>query len=86
MTSNSSKSIPFLVLGIVALMMLAEVYYGVDIDLETLLPFFIALGITGGAKSAIEKASQARKAIPEEIKLLIRTELERVIPKRASAD
>ena len=81
MASNSSKALPFLVILIVSLAMVAEVYYQVDIDLETLLPFFIAIGITGGAKAAIQKAAEARKSFPKPIEDLVKRELEKIIEK-----
>lgn len=79
--NSKSKSLPFLVLTIVALTLLAEVYYQIEIDLNEIMPVLIAIGVAGAAKKAVEKAAEARKAIPKDIENLIKKEIEKVIPK-----
>ena len=79
--TSKSKSLPFLVLAIVALSLLAEVYYEIEIDLNQIMPVLIAVGVAGAAKKAVEKAAEARKAIPKNIEELIKKEIEKVLPK-----
>jgi len=79
--SSKSKSLPFIVLAIVALSLAAEVYYEIEIDLAQVMPVLIAIGIGGAAKKAIEKAAEARKAIPANFEELIKKEIAKVLPK-----
>ena len=84
MASNSSKSLPFLVLAIVIGTMAAEVYYEIQIDLQEILPLLIIIGIGGAAKVAVEKAAEARKSLPKPIEDLVKKELEKLIEKGKS--
>ena len=85
MTSTSSKSLPFIVLGIVFTLFVAEAWYDIDIDVEQFTPVLVAIGVGGAAKAAVEKAGAVRKAIPDNIKQIIRDEVDGVIGKRAPA-
>ena len=69
MTSNSSRTLPFIVLSIVVVTLVIEEVYDTNIDLESYLPLLIAIGIGGAAKSAITKAAQAKNEI-EKLKLV----------------
>ncbi len=80
-TSKSSKTLPFIVLGILAVTLLAESYYDTDIDLESYLPLLVAIGIGGAAKSAIQKAAKAKNKLNQEIKDAIKTEVQNLKPK-----
>ena len=80
-TSKSSKTLPFIVLGILAVTLLAESYYDTDIDLESYLPLLVAIGIGGAAKSAIQKAAKAKNELNQEIKDAIKTEVQNLKPK-----
>ena len=63
MTSKSSKTLPFIVLGIVVVTIVAEQAYGINIDLESYLPLLVAIGIGGAAKSAITRAATAKTEV-----------------------
>ena len=67
-TSKSSKTLPFIVLGILVATLLAESFYETEIDLESYLPLLVAVGIGGAAKSAITRAARAKNEVTEEIK------------------
>ena len=82
MTSVSSKALPYLALVIVALSLFGEAWYDIEIDLETALPFLIALGVTGGALKAGERASKARASLPSPIKEIIDAELKKIKEKQ----
>lgn len=77
MASKSSKSIPFLVLAIVVFTMIAEVHYGVNIDLEQALPVLLALGVSGAGLSAVKSASHARKSLPADFEKIIKEEIKK---------
>jgi len=78
MTSNSSKSLPFIVLAIVGLVFVVEAAYEIDINLEEVAPILTAIGVGGAAKAAIERAGSVRKAIPDNIKEIIRKEADKL--------
>ena len=80
MTSASSKAIPFVVIAIVVGSIGVEVIWDTEVDLESFLPLLVPLGITGAAKSAIESAAKARKALPKNIEDIIREEIKNKIP------
>ena len=84
MASNSSKTLPFLVLSIVIVTLFAESYYEIEIDLESLIPVLIPIGIGGVAISSIKKAAEARKSLPKPIEDLIQKEIAKIIEKGRS--
>jgi hypothetical protein len=49
-----------------------EVHYGVPVDLETVMPFLIAIGLGGAGLKAVERAAQARKQLPSDLEKLIK--------------
>ena len=63
MTAKSSRTIPFIVLGIVVVTLVAEEAFNMKINLEDYLPLLVALGIGGAAKSAIVKAAGAKSEL-----------------------
>ena len=71
MASNSSKALPYLVLLIVFFSLVVEVRYDVDVDLAQILPFLIAIGVTGGAIKAVKEASKIKKILPDDLKKTI---------------
>lgn len=77
-TSKSSKTLPFIVLGILAVTLLAESFYDVEIDLEAYLPLLVAIGIGGAAKSAIQKAAKAKNELNQEMKDTIKAEVKKL--------
>ena len=80
--SPTSKSIPFIVLAIVGLTLVAETYYEIEIDVEAFVPVLTAMGVGGAAIKIVQDASAAKKAIPENVKDLVKDEIGRVVPKR----
>lgn len=68
MTSKSSRALPYFAMLIVFLALVVEVHYAVDVDLEQVLPFLIAIGVTGGAIKAVKEASRFKKSLPDEFK------------------
>jgi len=78
MTAKSSRALPFIVLAIVVLTLVAEEVYDTDIDLESYLPLLVAIGIGGAAKSAITKAAQVKTEV-DKLKLVetIKEQLEK---------
>lgn len=81
MTSTSSKVLPFLAILIMFGAILFEGYYGIELDLQTLVPIVVTLGGAGAAKAAIEKAAEVRKAIPPQIQSIIDEELKKLVDK-----
>lgn len=82
MTAKSSRTLPFIVLGILACTLIAEQVYMIEIDLESYLPLLVAIGIGGAAKSAITRAATAKSEVDklklaETIKELLKKEKER---------
>ena len=69
MTAKSSRTLPFIVLGIVVVTLVAEEVLDTKIDLESYLPLLIAIGIGGAAKSAITKAAAVKTEV-EKVKLV----------------
>lgn len=72
MTSASSKALPYIAALIVVGSLWAEVHYGVPIDLETAIPFLIAIGLGGAGLKAVERASNARKQLPSDLEKVIK--------------
>lgn len=70
-TKNSSRTLPFIVLGILVATLLAESFYETEIDLEAYLPLLVAVGVGGAAKSAITRAAKAKNEMTEETKKYI---------------
>ena len=83
-TSKSSKTLPFIVLGILVATLLAESYYETEIDLEAYLPLLVAIGVGGAAKSAIQKAAKAKNAMTDDMKKIVKEEVQKVIPPKGS--
>ena len=55
MTSTPSKSLSFIVLGIVFALFVTEAWYNVDIDVEQFMPVLVAIGVGGFAKILLRK-------------------------------
>lgn len=72
MTSKSSKALPYLAALILIGSLWAEVHYGVSIDLQTAMPFLMAIGLGGAGLKAMERASNARKQLPSDLEKLIK--------------
>ena len=81
MASNSSKAIPYVVLVILALTLVGEATFEIDIDLETYIPLLVAMGLGGAGLSAVKKASEARKQLPKEVESLVVSKLKDVLNK-----
>lgn len=64
--SNSSKSIPFVVIALVAFTLMGEYFCECTIDLETYLPLLISLGLAGVPLKVVRDAISAKKAIDTE--------------------
>lgn len=62
MASNSSKSLPFIVLAIAFALAIYESETGKSINVDLLIPILAPIGIAGAAKSAIEYVATAKKA------------------------
>lgn len=70
MASNTSKSIPFLTIGFMGIMVFSKPLLGIEIDaatLQTVITALVPATFAGAAKSAIGKAAAARRAIPKEL-------------------
>lgn len=78
--SPTSKSIPFIVLAIVGLTLVAETYYEIEIDVEAFVPVLTAMGVGGAAIKIVQDASASKKAIPENVKDLVKDEIGKMIP------
>ena len=78
MTSNSSKSIPFLVLAIVIAAIVAEGLLEIKVDLETYIPILAPMGVGGAALASVKAAAVARKQIPADIEALIKAKLDEI--------
>ena len=78
MTSTSSKFLPFFATLIVLGALATEAFYGVDVNLETAIPFLMAIGLGGAGLKAVERAAQARKEIPKDIQDLIKSEIAKI--------
>ena len=71
MTSNSSKALPYMTLIILVATLGVETYLQTDIDLETYLPFLMAIGLGGAGLKAVREETKAKKMLPQEIKTII---------------
>lgn len=78
MTSASSKALPYIAALIIVGSLWAEVHYGAPIDLETAMPFLIAIGLGGAGLKAVERASNARKLLPSELEKIIKERINEV--------
>ena len=81
MTQPYNQALPFIAIGIVGLVLLAEVAYDIEIDIEAYMPVLVAIGVGGAAKTAIERAGALKKAIPQEIQKIIKDEIRKNLPK-----
>lgn len=69
MTAKSSRTLPFIVLGILVVTLIMEEVFTVDIKLEEYLPLLVAIGVGGAAKSAITRAATAKSEV-DKLKLV----------------
>jgi len=79
MASQTSKALPYVVLlstlGIVS----GEAYFDVEVDLETIIPILIPLGLGGAGLSAVRSIAQAKTAMmPAETRKVIVEELQKL--------
>ena len=85
MTKASSRALPYFSLAILVVILFLEAFWDKQIDLETYMPLLIALGVTGAAKSAVERAAKAKSAMPEELSGAIKSEIGKIKPYLASS-
>ena len=78
MSSKSSKILPYLILVILVATLSAETYLDTDIDLETYMPFLMAIGLGGAGLSVVKSAANAKKIMPEQIKESIKVEIDKL--------
>jgi len=64
----------------VAVTLVSEVYYDIEIDVEAFIPVLTAMGVSGAAIKIVKDASSAKKAIPQNIQDLIKKEIDSVLP------
>ena len=79
MVSQTSKTIPFIVLAIVGISLLADVAYDVDLDIEVFIPVLTAMGVGGAAIKIVENASAAKKSLPDNVKNIVKDEIKKVV-------
>lgn len=77
MTTNTSKSIPFIVLAIVVGTLALETVYDIEINIEEVIPILTAMGVAGVPLAVAKKAFEARKAIPTSIEDRIKEEIDK---------
>ena len=81
---KKNHSLPFIVIAVAVIMVAYEGHTGVEIDVETIMPLLVAIGIGGAAKKAVEKAFATKDALPESFKNAIKAEVEKINPKGIS--
>ncbi len=75
---QKNHSLPFIVLALAVGMVAYEGYADVEIDVETIMPLLVAVGIGGAAKKTIEKAFAAKASLPQFVKDQVRAEVEKL--------
>ena len=53
---KKNHSLPFIVIAVAVIMVAYEGIEEVELDIETIMPLLVAIGIGGAAKKAVEKA------------------------------
>jgi len=79
MASSSSKAMPYAVLLTAIGMVAGEAYYDIEIDLDTLIPVLIPLGLGGAGLSAVKSISAAKTAVASnDTKKIIAEEMRKI--------
>ena len=72
--AKKNHSLPFIVIALAVGMVAYEGYTDTELDVETLMPLLIAVGLGGAVKKTVEKAFAAKAALPQAAKEGIRAE------------
>ena len=73
--AKKNHSLPFIVLALAVGMVAYEGYAEVEIDVETIMPLLVAVGLGGAVKKTVEKAFAAKASLPSSVKEQIRDEV-----------
>lgn len=73
--AKKNHSLPFIVLALAVGMVAYEGYTDTELDVETLMPLLIAVGVGGAVKKTVEKAFAAKASLPSSVKEQIRDEV-----------
>ena len=80
---KKNHSLPFIVIAVAVIMVAYEGIEEVELDIETIMPLLVAIGIGGAAKKAVEKAFATKDALPESFKNAVKAEVEKLTPKES---
>ena len=62
---KKNHSLPFIVIAVAVIMVVCEGIFPIELDIQTIMPLLVAIGIGGAAKKAVEKAFATKDALPE---------------------
>ena len=73
--AKKNHSLPFIVIALAVGMVAYEGYTDTELDVETIMPLLIAVGLGGAVKKTVEKAFAAKASLPSSVKEQIRNEV-----------
>ena len=73
--AKKNHSLPFIVIALAVGMVAYEGYTDTELDVETIMPLLIAVGLGGAVKKTVEKAFAAKASLPSSVKEQIRDEI-----------
>ena len=82
---KKNHSLPFIVIAVAVGMVAYEGYAGVEIDVETVMPLLVAIGLGGAAKKTVEKVFATKDSLPAFVKEQIEAEVKKVTSLNKSA-
>ena len=80
---KKNHSLPFIVIAVAVIMVVCEGIFPIELDIQTIMPLLVAIGIGGAAKKAVEKAFAAKDALPESFKNAVKAEVEKLSSKES---
>lgn len=81
---KKNHSLPFIVIALAVSMVVIDGFTAAELDIQTIMPLLVAIGIGGAAKKTVEKAFAARDSLPKFVKEQIKTEVEKLSKKTSS--
>ena len=83
---KKNHSLPFIVIALAVIMVVIEGCTEFELDIQTVMPLLIAVGVGGAVKKTVENAFAAKDSLPKFVKEQIKTEVEKLSKKTSSAN
>ena len=78
---KKNHSLPFIAIAVAVGMVVYEGHANVELDIQTIMPLLVAVGVGGAVKKTVEKAFAAKATLPKSFKDAVKAEVEKLTPK-----